>query len=1408
MKHWLVITTLLILGVNAEAQSRVRWDFATDKIPISRQGMDEHPGFKLAPGDNGALRLIATKSSYPYVKLGGYKFHAIKGEDIGRVDINMKVTPRGRIKDAKLRLAWKFKGMKQGGFIEVPVLTDGQFHTYNLDLTKSLDWAKGKAIKGASITLYPLYASDIEGAQIDLKHLWLELSPEADVRRLKNLAFQRFEELQKVVAVLQNKKIAVRGMEQLLQKTADALKVFKQSKTSVSEKLRLAAAAETAFKQAFTIIRSAQRYGILLNELSYMRQSMNFSCARKLRIDANAKTAVDTFAAKLDSLKILLKKGEFTGLKTMLDQLEKSKETTWNKLLATNVQQWQTGLSGMTYSRFGWLTSRKTGLLTFDATGNALMRDYFRNANGSLPQIQFFPITTEVVKNSGKVKDISWVSKEFEYDYIGTSDKKINWNVKWSLLAPGVVITTNSDKFNCYLNVGKSTNPSKILAIVNGRPKIIPVSQLNNFNTRKLSENWILLLFETNFPEVPCLITFGKRPDRISLGKRGIVVSRRGGVGSFGLSLPWGVRPLPSNFAQNWTSSAPGEIVAQCRQINSVMTAYPYKCEEYFSVSADRKYIDVVNVVEHLQLANDWNFKGEKIAPLPPVLAFAAAHKYGGSKHPIKLPGKAMNLNMWTKAGPYMACKGNMIAYSIPVPDLRTPCYLKMAEADPKRLKQIKRIQNRPNYHAMTKMPNAAPSGQMVFQPWCSLDTQFRADYGKDIKMQIITQLNQQDQLGGFSSNFGGNQVIERTEPFSGISYLVRGWRAKRLGIDIFGDTTTFAGCTFVSIYDYARFYGDWQLVRDNWSKLLRVLSVNIARSDWAIMGQDYNDFTMSHVIDMGADSWAAPVYMTKLAAAVGDRRTEDLTLYMSARQAVPLVAAFSKRPWDMAYANNWSWQNGVPEAGFPESGGIAGGAIWAKGITTYNFICGINIAQETVNLYRDFCPEAAKHLLYTTLEHFFPQWYDIKYVDKDAFPGHTKYVQKGGNLHNGIANIMFLRSALGDSYENLNRIYAAAMLEGTSDEGKLGKYVPAWPMDIFTCAFAARMLGDQAPCQLANWIPARLVDAVFYDSKQEAVMTFESNTPFTVNIISATLPKTIKINGQLLTETEYQFDSAAKNLRLKVNSSGTIRIALNYTGWVNPNQTIQVMSKRDTALTEEMKICQAERQKTETYLQDATENYALNQPVRLDLKPYFNMSFSQTPNGNNKLPYSWFGVKTLRPTKSGLYNITTGTQTYRGVPFTISADKNKGAIGLYGWQAKKMPRKAVLTKLNLRARKLYFLHGAFYDNNDAKVVARYVIHYTDGTHVVFKARSGLEIADWWDPRDLDNARLGTRVKVGVHVAGLYIAVWENTQYTAAGDVENAVVEQRELKTIDRIELESTGIDGALAVVAITADTL
>ncbi len=1407
MKLRIILITLLLLGLHAAAQTRVRWNFETDKIPLSRQGMDKHPGFKLACGDNGTLRLIATKSEYPFIQLGGYKYHAIRGKDIGRVEIKMKVPPLVTLKAPKLRLAWKFRGMKQGGYMEVPVIADGQFHTYKLDLTKNRDWTKGKAIKGASIKLYPLYASKVEGTEVDLKHLWLELSPEADIRRIEKLASQRLKELHKVATALQRKKINVARMNQLLHKATKSFEQFKQSKASANPKQQLAAAAEASFQQAFTAIRSAQRYGLLLDEFNYMRCSLKFSHERKISIDSNAKTAVKTLAKELNSIKTLLADGKFSGINAKLEQLEKLKESTWNELLSRNVRLWQTGLSGMTYSRFGWLASRKTGLLTFDANANALMRDYFRNANGSLPQIQFFPLNAKPIKDSKKVKDISWVSKEFEYGYTSSNGKKIYWNVRWSLLAPGVITTTNAEQFNCYLNVGRSTNPSKILAVVNGRPRIIPVSQLNKLNPRTLSENWILLLFETKFPEVPCLITFSRRPDKISL-KKGIVVSRRGGVGSFGLSLPWGVRPLPANFAQGWKTSAPAEIVAQCRRINAVMTAYPYKCNEYFSVSADRKYINVVDVVKHLLLANDWNFKGEKVAPLPPVLAFAASHKYGAPQHPIKLPSQAVNLNMWTKAGPYMACKGNTVSYSIPVPDLRTPCYLKMAEADPKRLRQLRRIQNRPNYHAMTKMPNAAPGGQLIFHPWCSLDTQFRADYGKDIKMQILSQLNQQNQLDGFSSNFGGSQVIERTEPFSGISYLVSGWRGKRLGLDIFGDTTTFAACTFVSTFEYARFYGDWQLVRDNWSKLLRVLSVNIARSDWAIMGQDYTDFTMTHIIDMATDSWAAPVYMTKLASTVGDRRTADFTLYMSARQAVPLVAAFYKRPWDMAYSNCWNWKKGVPEAGFPEIGGTAQGAVWARGITTYNFICGINIAQETVNLFRDFCPREAKELLYSTLEHFFPQWYDPKYIDKDAFVGRTKYAQKGGNLANGIAKILFLRSALGDSYENLNRTFAAAMLEGTSDEGKLGKYVPVWPVDVLTCAFVARMLGDQAPCQLASWTPARLVDAVYYDSKQEAVISFESNAPFTVNVISATCPQTIKINDKVLTEDDYKFDSETKNLHLKVNNPGTAQIVLNYTGWVNPNKTIPVIPWKDIALTSEMKICRAERKKTETYLQDTAENYALNHPVRLDLKPYFNMSFGYTPNGSDKRPYSWFGVKTLSSTQGGIYDIATGTQTYRGVPFTISTDKNNAAVGLYGWKAKNMPRKVVVDNLKLKAKKLYFLHGSFYDNSDGKDVIRYIIHYTDGTSAVFKARSGLEIADWWDPKDLDNARLGARIKVGNHVAGLYIAVWENNQYTAAGDVENAVEDQRERKTIDRIEIESTGIDGAVAVVAITADLL
>ncbi len=81
------------------------------------------------------------------------------------------------------------------------------------------------------------------------------------------------------------------------------------------------------------------------------------------------------------------------------------------------------------------------------------------------------------------------------------------------------------------------------------------------------------------------------------------------------------------------------------------------------------------------------------------------------------------------------------------------------------------------------------------------------------------------------------------------------------------------------------------------------------------------------------------------------------------------------------------------------------------------------------------------------------------------------------------------------------------------------------------------------------------------------------------------------------------------------------------------------------------------------------------------------------------------------------------------------------------------------------KADKLWFLHTACWAPAGAldRVVARYVVHYRDGTTVTIPIRLEKELSDWWNPKPLPGSKVGWSGRNGAHAPiGLYVTPWQN----------------------------------------------
>ena len=1395
-KNAVIFGSLLLLAGSVlgplNGAEPLSWDFDRFGEP-DMQGW-ELRGFSRAGADKGIFHLeyyrtAGTAAPGLFLGRGMPRVRSLAPGDYAAFEVKMRIglTPAAPVPPPVLRLEWKWSGAKSPGIAELPVENSRSFKVYRIELSGLKEWkANGK--KGCALVFYPVVSAGLGRAAVDIDYIRIIPAPRAELRDRLKTAEERLAAAEDRLAGLRRRGIVIPGAAEGLaevRRTLDALKKADRERPEpTSAALAVLAAAEKKFFLWYGRLDDGRRLDAWREDIDAMVKTLDFRHSQGIAAPSALTEKIQAVRDELHRLNT----ASAVQLAAALDRLEPARRELWQTLNREDGKSpvWQAGLGAAGFGRFGWV-NRETGLLVADCDRERLRRGYFVCGNGASPMLKFAPAGAVYV--SGRPREITWVSSIWDYTYRTAAGRELQWTLRNSLTAPGPLLETDASEVTFAINAGTDLGPTKILAPTAAGPRIYPFDA--DLKDIPLSENWLLLLCDNGSSAVPWLLTFQHRPDGFVWRKDGFTVRRASGVGIIGLANPWGAFPLPVDWSKNWTSP-PEPAVAQCRRIAAVMTCYPWQCDEFFAVDRAAGQVRVAEVIRHYRFANDWNAGGEAVAPLPPVLAFAVNNGY-----PAGLPVNAVDYRMPTKYGPYFAVAGTQAEYRLPLPDLRNPTPL-LTDAFPPWRRAADKLPReffplKLEWKTAEDLPMRGLSS--VFPSWCLLGEESQRLVAVNARLSLRQYFAQLKSLSGFDP--GNGRSIERTEPFTGLSYLAYGWQSERWGKTLIGDITNFAGMDLALIYLYCKYTGDWQLARDHWNLLLRIFSVCPRRCDWAVMGQDCMEYGLTHTIDMGPDSWCAPVYMSKLAAAVGDSRTADLALYLTARQAVPLTAAFSKRQWDANISDTWD-EAQIPETGYTEGGNISK-AGWKRADIVYNFITGIVYSPECLNLYRDFCPQAAAKFEYDLLERYYPQWRDPTFKIKSG--------AAGLNAPGPIARHLFLREVLGGSTAGLAAIMRRGLLEDTGEP--LWKQVNIGGLSWLSSAAAAVLIGRDAPCQPDDWSPARLLGAAYDRKTQKITARFSCSVPFTVTAIAATAPAAVSVNGKTLAAGDWSFDAVRRRLVIPVGPTGNTVVTLDYSGWTPPARRV-VAAGPEPSPTPEMALCRSERQRQGKTSSQGNCQVA-GETIRIDLAGEFNMALGSGAAGAT---FPWFGLKPgedKNPSGSGLSNLSPGLRKFCGVPFLIANPKyrqGRAAVGLYGTKTPSLPRK-VSVRVDKPLKKLYFLHTAGWDAGDGETVLRYAIRYADGASDVFNIRSGQEIGDWRSPRELPNARLAARIKTGPdkkgHEVGIYIAVWENKQYEQIA-VANAATEQRPLKKIAAVEMESTGRDGAAAILAVTGE--
>jgi len=122
----------------------------------------------------------------------------------------------------------------------------------------------------------------------------------------------------------------------------------------------------------------------------------------------------------------------------------------------------------------------------------------------------------------------------------------------------------------------------------------------------------------------------------------------------------------------------------------------------------------------------------------------------------------------------------------------------------------------------------------------------------------------------------------------------------------------------------------------------------------------------------------------------------------------------------------------------------------------------------------------------------------------------------------------------------------------------------------------------------------------------------------------------------------------------------------------------------------------------------------------------------------------------------------------FADIPFRLvdpAANDNRAVLAFRGGERlPHHPEKIEGIRVDALCDRLWFLHTAAWVRSEVGTeIARYLVHYADGTSVDIPIRRGLEVDDWWTPRPLPNARIGWTGRNNVtSPVGIYVARWDN----------------------------------------------
>jgi len=428
-----------------------------------------------------------------------------------------------------------------------------------------------------------------------------------------------------------------------------------------------------------------------------------------------------------------------------------------------------------------------------------------------------------------------------------------------------------------------------------GTPRVVAAG--GRMDGAAMSECWILVWFAGadgwNDWDSPWVVYLQKRPRSIRFDSAGLAFGFDGRAGLAVLMPLYGAyRPpqkgkeylaahgLPSGNVKpwEWTRRLPDDVVERVRYWANVSREFPIYCEDSFSVDRAMDAVRIRHRFQWVSIDDDWDTPPLKLAPISPVLALASMD----GKFPVTYSQPVANPGMFTPYGPYMGIERvdeyeaafYVLGYVHETEASDPPD----TDAHPTVAAALERLRETARRKFRSADRYDYDHGGMTNFCWAIQGDQWYAKglpyYDEETRQRALASLKtyfHEDALVGA-------RFKEREFPKdSGRTYFI----LEGPGIGswgVLGDAGKFSTNLLETLWCYAHFTGDWDLVKRRWD-LAKKLFCTPAETTWTTFGH-------GSIAELG-DEAAPCLAFARMAWKVGDMDSYAYGCYLFARELV-----------------------------------------------------------------------------------------------------------------------------------------------------------------------------------------------------------------------------------------------------------------------------------------------------------------------------------------------------------------------------------------------------------------------------------------------------------------------------------------------------------------------------------------